>query len=60
MAMLRRVATALGARVRVVFEAEHEPAGGHLAEAPLPYRVKRSRKPAENPWFPEALFLSLR
>ena len=40
MAMLRRVAAALGARVRVVFEPD-QAAHGHLAEASVPYRVKR-------------------
>jgi len=40
--MLRRVARVLSARVRVVLEPEEETAGSHLAESPLPYRVKRS------------------
>jgi transcriptional regulator with XRE-family HTH domain len=42
LAMLRRVAKALSAKVRVVFEPENEAAGSHLAESPVPYRVKRS------------------
>lgn len=40
--MLRRVAKVLSAKVRVVLEPADEPAGGHLAESPVPYRAKRS------------------
>jgi transcriptional regulator with XRE-family HTH domain len=40
LAMLRRVAGALGARVRVVFE-PGTPATGLLLESPVPYRVKK-------------------
>lgn len=40
--MLRRVAKVLSAKVRVVLEPADEAAGSHLAESPVPYRVKRS------------------
>lgn len=40
---LRRVAEALHARVRVVFEPEPEEAGMHVAEVSAPYRAKRAR-----------------
>jgi transcriptional regulator with XRE-family HTH domain len=40
--MLRRVAKVLSAKVRVVLEPEDEARGSHLAESPVPYRVKRS------------------
>ena len=39
--MLRRVAKALSAKVRVVLEPERAELGGRLAESHLPYRVKR-------------------
>ncbi len=42
LAMLRRVAKVLRAKVRVILEPE-ETAGSHLAESPVRYRVKRSR-----------------
>jgi transcriptional regulator with XRE-family HTH domain len=42
LSMLRRVAKALSARVRVVLEPQAATRGSHLAEAPAPYRVKRS------------------
>jgi transcriptional regulator with XRE-family HTH domain len=41
LSMLRRVARALSARVRVVLEPEDEAPAGRLAESPVPYRVKR-------------------
>ena len=41
LSMLRRVATALRARVRVVLEPEDQTAGAQLAESPLAYRVNR-------------------
>lgn len=45
LSMLRRVAGALGATVRVVFEAEDQTARGQLAESTVPYRVRpRSAK----------------
>jgi transcriptional regulator with XRE-family HTH domain len=40
LSMLRRVARALSAKVRVVFEPETEAGASRLAEAPLAYRVK--------------------
>ena len=40
--MLRRVAKVLSAKVRVVLEPADEAHGSHLAETPVPYRVKRS------------------
>lgn len=43
LSMLRRVAEALHARVRVVFEADEEQAGLHVAEGVAPYRARRSR-----------------
>src|SRR2546426_7916015 len=47
LSMLRRVAKALGARVRVVLEAEKAGKADALAEAPVPSRVKRTaNKPA--------------
>ena|ERR1017187_7630467 len=42
LSMLRRVAKVLSAKVRVVFEPEAETRASRLAEAPLPYRVKRA------------------
>jgi transcriptional regulator with XRE-family HTH domain len=42
LSMLRRVAEALHARVRVIFEPAGNQAGAHVAEAPTPYRAKRS------------------
>ena len=42
LSMLRRVARVLSAKVRVIIEPEDEAAGSHLAESPIPYRVKRS------------------
>ncbi len=47
LSMLRRVAKALGARVRLVLEPETTTRGAHLAESPLPYRIKRA--PAVKP-----------
>jgi transcriptional regulator with XRE-family HTH domain len=41
LSMLRRVAKVLSVKVRVVFEAETEARASRLAEARLPYRVKR-------------------
>jgi transcriptional regulator with XRE-family HTH domain len=47
LSMLRRVAKALHARVRVVIEADSISKTSALAEEPVPYRVKRSAaKPA--------------
>ena len=47
LSMLRRVAEVLHARVRVVIEAEAPRKAHALAEAPVPYRVKRTpAKPA--------------
>ena len=43
LSMLRRVAKVLSAKVRVTLEPEGEAQGGHLAESPVPYRVKRSK-----------------
>ena len=43
LSMLRRVAEALHARVRVVFEMDEEKPGLHIAEGSDPYRAKRSR-----------------
>lgn len=40
LSMLRRVAEALHARVRVVFEMEEEQPVLHVAEGSVPYRVK--------------------
>jgi transcriptional regulator with XRE-family HTH domain len=42
LSMLRRVAKVLHARVRVVLEAKAETKSSALAEAPVPYRVKRA------------------
>ena len=42
LSMLRRVAKALSAKVRVVLEPEGAQIGSHLAESPIPYRVKRN------------------
>jgi len=42
LSMLRRVAKALHARVRVVLEREPEGRTDALAEDPVPYRVKRN------------------
>ncbi len=47
LSMLRRVAKALSARVRVVLEPEAGTRSGHLAESPSPYRTKRA--PAAKP-----------
>jgi transcriptional regulator with XRE-family HTH domain len=41
LSMLRRVASALSAKVHVVLEPEEVGGGGRLAESPIPYRVKR-------------------
>ncbi|MEI7937976.1 MAG: helix-turn-helix domain-containing protein [Verrucomicrobiota bacterium] len=41
LSMLRRVGKVLSAKVRVIFEPEDEARGSHLAESPVPYRVKR-------------------
>jgi hypothetical protein len=41
LSMLRRVAKALSAKVRVVLEPEGAKLGSRLAEFPIPYRVKR-------------------
>src|SRR3954463_2935236 len=41
LSMLRRVAKALHARVRVVLEAEPRSKAAALAESPTPYRIKR-------------------
>jgi transcriptional regulator with XRE-family HTH domain len=47
LSMLRRVAKALHARVRVVLETDEVGKAGALAEDPVPYRVKRTAtKPA--------------
>ncbi len=46
LSMLRRVAGALHARVRVVLEPESAGKADALAEDPVPYRVKRNAKPA--------------
>ena len=47
LSMLRRVAKVLHARVRVVLEADDSSKADALAEAPVPYRVKRpAAKPA--------------
>ena len=47
LSMLRRVAKVLHARVRVVLEADDSSKADALAEAPVPYRVKRTaNKPA--------------
>ena len=47
LSMLRRVAKVLHARVRVVLEADESSKANALAEAPVPYRVKRpATKPA--------------
>ena len=43
LSMLRRVAKALSAKVRVVLEPERAELGNRLAESPVPYRVKRSQ-----------------
>jgi transcriptional regulator with XRE-family HTH domain len=42
LSMLRRVANALHARVRVVFEPTETRSGMHVAESPALYRAKRS------------------
>jgi hypothetical protein len=39
--LLRRVAKALSAKVRVVLEPEGAELDSRLAETPIPYRVKR-------------------
>ncbi len=44
LSMLRRVAEALHARVRVVFESEGEGTGTRVAEAGVSYRTKRTKK----------------
>jgi transcriptional regulator with XRE-family HTH domain len=41
LSMLRRVAKALSAKVRVVLEPEGTELGSRLAESPIPYRAKR-------------------
>jgi transcriptional regulator with XRE-family HTH domain len=41
LSMLRRVAEALHARVRVVLETDSPGKAGALAEDPVPYRIKR-------------------
>ena len=46
LSMLRRVATALHARVRVVLEPEPAGKAGALAEDSVPYRVRHNTKPA--------------
>lgn len=46
LSMLRRVARALKARVRVVIEPEDAPATDHVAEAPAHYRTERTRTSA--------------
>ena len=43
LSMLRRVAQALRARVRVVIESEETVATHRVAETPSPYRTKKSR-----------------
>jgi len=43
LSMLRRVAKVLSAKVRVVLEPEDAIQSSRLAEAPVPYRVKRSQ-----------------
>ena len=43
LSMLRRVAQALRARVRVVIESEERVATDRVAETPTPYRTKSSR-----------------
>jgi transcriptional regulator with XRE-family HTH domain len=42
LSMLRRVARILHARVRVVLEPDPSDAPAHLAEAPVPYKIRRS------------------
>jgi hypothetical protein len=42
LSILRRVAKALSAKVRVVLEPERAELGSRLAESPIPYRAKRS------------------
>jgi transcriptional regulator with XRE-family HTH domain len=42
LSMLRRVAKALSARVRVVLEPERAEPNSHLAESPIPYRANSS------------------
>ncbi len=42
LSMLRRVARALHARVRVVLEPESAEASAHFAEAQVPYKTRRS------------------
>ena len=44
LSMLRRVAEALNARVRVVFEPEGKDGGMRVAEAGVSYRTKRPKK----------------
>jgi len=48
LSMLRRVAKALSAKVRVILEPEPETQASRLAEASLPYRVKRAA--TSKPW----------
>jgi len=43
LSMLRRVAEALHARVRVVFEPEEQGAGTRVSEAGVAYRAKRAK-----------------
>ena len=42
LSMLRRLATVLSAKVRVIIEPEDNATGSHLAKSPVSYRVKRS------------------
>src|SRR5271157_2402678 len=42
LSMLRRVAKALSAKVRVVFESGEAPGASRLAEDPIPYGAKRA------------------
>ena len=48
LSMLRRVAKALHARVRVVFEPEGKETGMHVSEAGTPYRTKSSKSKKSN------------
>ena len=43
LSMLRRVAEALHARVRVVFETDEDQAGVHVAEGSTPYRANDAK-----------------
>ncbi len=42
LSMLRRVAEALGATVRVTFESPHNAGAGTLSEAPTPYKTRKN------------------